>query len=201
MNVYAFAIPRGQSMNCKGVTQIVGPWADATARPLEAQMTQDTPQGLRGGLQGNRATVSANEQSVGPIVPFAPQKLIALRPVLAKLASEVLSKWNESSATFARAYMQHPCMKIHIRASQPNGLAKTQAGAIGRENEQAQQARPKVTALMAAGGFHHSLDLHDRENVWHIVRLGLRRQTHARDVSPRVPAAPKMAELPHRPQL
>jgi hypothetical protein len=42
MNVHTFAIPRGQSMNRKGVTQIVWPWADATARPLETQMTQDT---------------------------------------------------------------------------------------------------------------------------------------------------------------
>ena len=45
-------------------------------------------------------------------------------------------------------------MKINVRASQPNGLAKTQAGAIGRENEQAEQARPKVTALMAAGSLN-----------------------------------------------
>jgi hypothetical protein len=123
MNVHPFAIPRGQSMNRKGVTQVVGPWADAAARPLEAQVTQDAPQGVRGGLQGNRASVSANEQSVGPIVPFAPQKLVALRPVLAKLASEILAKRNESSTTFARAYTQHPRMKINVRASQPNGLA------------------------------------------------------------------------------
>ena len=54
-------------------------------------------------------------------------------------------------------------------------------------------------ALMAAGRFHHSLDLLNRENVWDIARLGLRCQAHARNVSPRVPAAPKMAELPYRP--
>ena len=40
MDVYAFAIPRGQSMNGKGMAQIIGPWADATARALKAQMTQ-----------------------------------------------------------------------------------------------------------------------------------------------------------------
>src|SRR5271155_4857100 len=171
MDVDAFAVPGGQAMNGERVAQIVGPWTYPPAPPLHAQLPQEMTHGVRCASHGNCAPISADEDGVAAAAFLGPQNVGPLGPVLPKLVGQIRPEGNESTASFALANMQYAGAQIDILTSQPHGLAETQPGAVGRENEQTQQAGPKVTSLMAAGGFDQCANLLGRENVRHVMGL------------------------------
>jgi hypothetical protein len=121
VNIHACPVPRGETVDGKGVAQIVRARSDPTTERLEPQATEHAANDARDPRDEKRLAVRTNqERSMG----CGRGKAVAMSSILLQFLGQVFAEWNPARLPFALPDIEHASVEVDILDLKPDGLAK-----------------------------------------------------------------------------